>query len=376
MKIGIVGTRGIPNQYGGFEQFAEHFSTRMVEKGHDVSVYVSHRHPYTGNSYKKVKLIRCYDPEHIVGMCGQFIYDLNCIRDSRKQNFDIILQLGYTSSTIWSWLYPKSSILVTNMDGLEWSRAKYNKPTQYFLTHAERWGAKYSDHLIADSIGIQDYLLKKYEKPSCLIPYGSFLYIANDRDKENLYEYRVAPCGYDLLIARFEPENNIETILKAYAGMEGAKLLLVGNYQHTSFGRKMYKEYGAMEHIVFLGPLFDVKKLDVLRFYSRFYLHGHTVGGTNPSLLEAMGCSAIVCAHDNMFNRHVLGDDAFYFKSEADIRAIVAHPPSRKTMQEWRQNNIEKVAINYNWDNITQKIESYFTEWVHGETYYKSLLTV
>src|ERR1700761_1406535 len=105
MKIGIIGTRGIPNQYGGFEQFAETFSTRMVEKGHEVIVYNSHRHPYTQKTYKDVQIVSCYDPEYLLGTAGQFVYDFNCIRDSRRQGFDIILQLGYTSSTIWSWLY-------------------------------------------------------------------------------------------------------------------------------------------------------------------------------------------------------------------------------------------------------------------------------
>src|ERR1700733_12147755 len=163
MKIGIIGTRGIPNQYGGFEQFAEKFSTKMVEKGHDVIVYTSHRHPYNESHYKNVQLVRCFDPEYLIGTAGQFIYDFNCIRNCRSQDFDIILQLGYTSSTIWSWLYPKSSILVTNMDGLEWTRAKYKKATQYFLPHAEKRGVHYSHYLIADSKGIQAYLLDKYK---------------------------------------------------------------------------------------------------------------------------------------------------------------------------------------------------------------------
>ena len=124
MKIGILGTRGVPNYHGGFEQFAEYLSLGLLKRGLDVYVYNSHNHPYQEKIYKGVKIIHKNDPEHKLGTAGQFIYDLNCIRDSRKRNFDIIYQLGYTSSSIWWWLMPKKTIIVTNMDGLEWKRTK------------------------------------------------------------------------------------------------------------------------------------------------------------------------------------------------------------------------------------------------------------
>ena len=103
MKIAILGTRGIPNYYGGFEQFAQNLSKYLVIKGHDVYVYNSHNHPYQENLWNGVKILHCKDPEYILGTFGQFIYDFNCILDSRKRNYDIILQLGYTSSSIWNW---------------------------------------------------------------------------------------------------------------------------------------------------------------------------------------------------------------------------------------------------------------------------------
>src|SRR5690349_15755847 len=120
MKIGIVGTRGIPNRYGGFEQFIEFVAPELVNRGHEVYVYNSSLHPYKEPTYKGVHIISKTDPENKIGTAGQFIYDLNCIRDSRKRNYDVILQLGYTSSSIWTFLYPSGSLLVTNMDGLEW----------------------------------------------------------------------------------------------------------------------------------------------------------------------------------------------------------------------------------------------------------------
>ena len=161
MKIAIIGTRGIPNHYGGFEQFAEYVSVGLVQKGHEVIVYNSHTHPFQGNEFKGVRIIHCKDPEDKIGTAGQFVYDLNCILDARKRDFDIILQLGYTSSSIWSRLFPKKAILTTNMDGLEWKRTKYSKKVQKFLQYAESLAIKHSDHLISDSIGIQNYIQEK-----------------------------------------------------------------------------------------------------------------------------------------------------------------------------------------------------------------------
>ena len=161
MKIAILGTRGVPNYYGGFEQFAEFFSVYLAQKGHEVYCYNSHDHPFKENFFHGVNIIHQYDPEYKLGTFGQFIYDFNCIMDSRKRDFDIILQLGYTSNSVWHFLLPKKSIIITNMDGLEWKRTKYSKPVQQFLKFAERLAANNSDFLVSDSLGIQKFLLEK-----------------------------------------------------------------------------------------------------------------------------------------------------------------------------------------------------------------------
>src|SRR5690606_39008995 len=135
----IVGTRGIPNFHGGFEQFAEFFSIYMVNQGHEVFVYNSHTHPFQESVFNGVNIIHKKDPENRIGTAGQFLYDLNCILDARKKNYDIILQLGYTSSSVWGRILPKEAIIVTNMDGLEWKRSKYNKYVRKFLKTAEKW---------------------------------------------------------------------------------------------------------------------------------------------------------------------------------------------------------------------------------------------
>src|SRR5688572_18301185 len=173
MKIGILGTRGIPNAYGGFEQFAQHLAKGLVEKGHKVSVYNSSNHPYKESTWSGVHIIHCNDPENKIGAAGQFIYDYNCLHDARKREFDVLLQLGYTSSSIWYRFWPKRTTNIVNMDGLEWRRAKYNKLTQKFLRWAESLAANHADTLIADSIGIKDYIIKKYQKEIVYIPYGA-----------------------------------------------------------------------------------------------------------------------------------------------------------------------------------------------------------
>lgn len=367
MRIGIIGTRGIPNAYGGFEQFAEHFAVRMAKKGHEVSVYTSHNHPYIATQYKSVKLISCYDPEYLLGTAGQFIYDLNCIRDCRNRNFDIILQLGYTSSTIWSWLYPKDAVLVTNMDGLEWKRTKYSKPVRYFLRYAEKWGVKFSNYLIADSKGIQEYLHNHYNARSIYVPYGADLYKPNKDYHFALDTFSIKPYEYDLAIARFEPENNIEPILNAYAATPGKKLLLVGNHNATAFGRKMYKAFGKYKHIIFAGPVFEMAYLNALRHYARLYIHGHSVGGTNPSLLEAMACGPTICAYNNIFNKYVLGNDAFYFNDQNDLKGIITRSFLKEDHKQWQYNNEQKILDEYNWESVTEKLATCFNEWKYGK---------
>jgi glycosyltransferase involved in cell wall biosynthesis len=365
MKIGIIGTRGIPNEYGGFEQFAEDFAVRMVERGHDVVVYSSHKHSYQKDVFKGVKLIHRFDPEYRIGTAGQFIYDFNCIRDSRKRNFDVILQLGYTSSTIWSWLFPESALLVTNMDGLEWKRSKYNKLVQRFLRVAEKWGVKNSDHLIADSPGIQKYLASKYHADSTLVAYGADPIDKCD-DVSFLDECGLNPGNYDLLIARFESENNIATVLEAHKDLPDKQLVLVGRFDATPYGRSLKVHYGSCKNIKFLGAIFDRNRVNTLRFHSRIYYHGHSVGGTNPSLVEAMACSALICANDNDFNRAVLKENAWYFKNVDDIKSVVAHFSGKERHVEWILNNRARIESDYSWDSITDKLENCFQQWLEN----------
>src|SRR5258706_2573681 len=228
LKIGILGTRGIPNHYGGFEQFAQYLSLGLQERGHEVYVYNSDQHPYREKEWNGVQIIHCRDLENKLGTFGQFFYDLNCNNDACRRDFDILLHLGYTSDSIWNWKWPKSTINMVNMDGLEWKRSKYNKMTRRFLKWAESLAAKNAQVLIADSPKMQEYLWNTYGKKAVYIPYGAEIF--TDVDFSVPQKYKLQPYGYFLLVARMEPENNIEMIIRAYLASEMPHpLLIVGN---------------------------------------------------------------------------------------------------------------------------------------------------
>jgi hypothetical protein len=359
LKIAIIGTRGIPNYYGGFEQFAEYLSVDFVERGHQITVYNSHQHPFQEKIYKGVLIKHCFDPEYLIGTAGQFIYDLNCIRDIRKKNFDIVLQLGYTSSSIWSKLLPKKSIIVTNMDGLEWKRTKYSKWVQKFLLYAEKLAIRHSDYLISDSLGIQEYVKQKYKQDSVYIPYGADIFTLPE--PKYLNKFNLKSYGYNMLIARLEPENSVEIILEGVVNSGSLMpFLVIGNHK-SKYGQYLKEKYKLSNSIIFMGGIYDIIELNNLRYFSNIYFHGHTVGGTNPSLLEAMSSSCLICAHNNIFNRSILGNDAFYFESAAEIVQIISQT-DKQLYLSFLTANLLKIKDKYSWKFILNEYFQLFNK--------------
>jgi glycosyltransferase involved in cell wall biosynthesis len=351
MRIAILGTRGIPNNYGGFEQLAQYLSVELVNRGHQVWVYNSSLHPYKESTFHGVSIISCYDPESKIGTVGQFVYDFNCILDSRKRNFDIILQLGYTSNSVWYKLLPKKSVIMSNMDGMEWMRSKYGKNTQKFLKIAEKWAVKSSHVLVADSIAIQKYLFNKYKVKANYIPYGATIF--NTPNPEVLNFYALTKQNYYLLIARFEPENNLEIIIQGYLQSEKKMPLVIVGNTANNFGQFLQSQY-RHPNIKFVGPIYDLDVLNNLRYFCALYFHGHSVGGTNPSLLEAMASYAPICAHNNEFNKEVLGQDAIYFKDPTDVmNGLNQEFPFKDAVSA----NIKKIERKFSWPLIINGYE-------------------
>lgn len=364
--VAILGSRGIPNRYGGFEELAEHLSTGLVSLGYDVFVYNVHNHPCPDKSWKGVHRLFCRDPENIVGPAGQFIYDLNCINDSRKRKFDVIIQLGYTSSSIWHRRLPSGSKVITNMDGLEWKREKYSHLVRRFLKYAEKLAVYNSHALIADNIKIQDYLQETYQVVSDYIPYGADIDILTSKNENTPLSIfctvtkKVIPLKKEhffLLIARLQPDNHIEEIIQGVLQSKThLPLVVIGNHK-SRFGKKLAKKH-ASDKVIFAGGMFQPETLHKLRNQSRIYFHGHSAGGTNPSLLQAMAASAFICAHNNPFNRSVLGEDGAYFTKPAEIASIIDQEIYRKDREEIINNNIIKIKKQYNWKNVICSYES------------------
>jgi glycosyltransferase involved in cell wall biosynthesis len=358
MKIGILGTRGIPNAYGGFEQFAQYLSLGLVQRGHSVWVYNSSDHPYQQKEWRGIHIIHCKDWEGMIGTAGQFLYDYNCLRDARARSFDILLQLGYTSNSVWHRLWPKGMLNVINMDGLEWKRSKYGPVTRKFLVRAEKWAARHGDVLIADSVGIQDYIRKKYDREANYIPYGADIPPGFDAGK--LAQWGLRPDGYYLLMARMEPENNIEMIVQGWMASEKTKPLVVIGNPGNSFGQYLVKTYRD-DRLHFIGANYDADTVNALRHFSAIYFHGHSVGGTNPSLLEAMATGCTIAAHDNVFNRSILNEDGWYFYDIKSVRDILGRSPDPALVAAWKEKNLEKVKMLYNWEKIIDAYENVFT---------------
>ena len=368
MKIAFISTRGIPNHYGGFEQFAEYISVGLAKRGHEVTVYSPSFHPYKEDSYKGVRIKHIYSPETWMGSSvGSFFYDFSSLKNALKnEDFDIIYEAGYTSiipAYIWFNVKKrKRPIFTTNMDGLENKRSKFSPMVRRFLDWEEKMAVKYSHYLIADNMGIHDYYKEKYGKESKFLAYGADIH--DDFNAEYLKEYGLTPEEYYILIARLEPENNIVMAIEGYLHSKenGHRPLIVVGKTNTPHGKELVAKYGNEKSVRFVGGIYDFKKLDSVRHFSRAYFHGHSVGGTNPSLLEAMAAGCFVLAHDNIFNHAVLKENALYYPSAEKVTEYLNGMDGivNKYKKEYTSANIEIIRNEYSWEHLVDEHEKYF----------------
>lgn len=368
MKIAFISTRGIPNNYGGFEQFAEYISVGLVRRGHEVVVYSPHFHPYREPDYKGVRIRHIYSPEKWIGSSvGSFFYDFLSLRDAlKKEKFDIIYEAGYTSIVpAYIWFNVKRikyPLFTTNMDGLEYKRTKFNRWVQKFVFWEERMAVKHSHFLIADNMGIHDYYKEKYGKESKFLAYGADIH--EDYDEDILKEFGLEADGYFIVVARLEPENNLFMAIEGYlaSGQYGKRPLVIVGKTNTPYGKHLVERYGDDRNIRFVGGIYDFRKLNSIRHYSYVYFHGHSVGGTNPSLLEAMASGCFILAHDNIFNRAVLGENALYYGStDAAMEMLDGVDQAVSAYKkEYTGRNLEVIRRDYSWEKLVDEHEEYF----------------
>ena len=324
-NIHIVGTAGIPANYGGFETLAEQLSMKLTEVGDvEVTVYCSGWRR-KAQSFSANRVRRIFFPISAHGARG-LIYDLLSLIFSGLAGADVVLLLGAAPGIflpLFRVLCP-NVLVVVNIDGVEWRREKWGVGTKFFLKLAETLAAKYSDAVVADNVEISKLLLERLGIDSELIAYGGD-HVSTSPKGELANELKDARAlnGYDLFVGRAELENNLHIICAAYASKAHLHLLVVTNATTTPFGRRLLRDFSGFKNITFADPIFDVDKLSLIRKNARLFLHGHSAGGTNPALVEAMFFEKQIYCYDCAFNRETTENKALYWKSVEDIHALL-----------------------------------------------------
>ncbi len=319
MKVAIIGTVGVPANYGGFETLVEQLIRHNESEDLQYAVYCSKK------SYNDERWVYHGAKTEYVGLNANGIqsipYDiLSLIKASR--NSDTILILGVSGCAFLPIfrLFSKKKLII-NIDGLEHRRDKWNKLARKFLKFSEKQAVKYGDVIVTDNQGITDYVTQEYGKPSELIAYGgdhALTFPSKEESEIILKEYDLQPKEYSLAICRIEPENNVHIILSAF---EKAKkqIVFIGNWQKSEYGKSLAEKYADSKHIRITQAVYDLKKLNVIRENCSLYLHGHSAGGTNPSLVEAMFFKVPIFAFDCVYNRASTEEMATYFADEDEL---------------------------------------------------------
>src|SRR6185503_3438858 len=313
-SLAILGCRGIPARYGGFETFAEELGARLAARGFPVTVFCQRAVLEDQESGEPVREHRGVRLEHVrvprLGPRSALAYDLVSLRRARAH--DVVYMLGYGAGPFLGLARRPGNEVWVNMDGLEWRRSKWGPLARSWLRRAERAALRSAQRIVFDNAAVRGVVLGGAEDARVsVIEYGAELDL--EHDPGVLVSLGLRPQSYFLSVARIEPENHVLEILRAHArsGIKRA-LLLVGDVERAG-------HYGAACRAAaagtarFLGPLFDGRTLHALRREAAAALHGHSVGGTNPALLEGMAASTPLIAHDNPFNREVLGASAVWF---------------------------------------------------------------
>lgn len=321
MHVNILGIRGIPAAHGGFETFAGRLAPWLRDRGHTITVYCQEDEGDFGpwiDEWDGIERVHFCPKRN--GPNGTIEFDLACVRHVlRRPGIDLIL--GYNTAVFNLIQRLGGRKIMMNMDGIEWKRAKWSLPARVWFFLNEVAGANLCHVAIADHPEIAKHVAARSFKKPVMIPYGS------DRietaPEEAVRCLGVKPGNYLISIARAEPENSILELVRSFSSLKtNANCIVLGRFDDTNAYHRAVKA-AAGPQVIFPGAIYDPAKVSALRFHARGYLHGHQVGGTNPSLVEALGAGNAIIGHDNRFNRWVAGPDQLYFANEEEAASLM-----------------------------------------------------
>lgn len=354
-KIAIIGTVGVPANYGGFETLAEHIIDDLGQK-HDITVYCSgKKYPKAERKarYKGARLV--YLPLEANGI-QSIPYDTLSILHALFFA-DVLLVLGVSGAWILPFvrLFTNKKIIIS-IDGIEWKRDKWNLLAKWYLFWAEGLAVKYSQIDISDNEAIQDYTAARYGSLSRIIEYGADHTLNVPIAQEAKEQYPFLQSSYAFKVCRIEPENNVHVIIDAFSKTQKMPLVIVGNWDKSEYGQSLKSKYQQYPNIHILDPIYNQEKLDILRGNAALYVHGHSAGGTNPSLVEAMYLGLPILAYGVSYNRVTTEHRAMYFHDMTSLISRINEiqvTKLKKTGQE-----MAKIARRrYTWSHIVFKYE-------------------
>lgn len=381
-NVFIIGSKGIPASYGGFETFVENLTLRKKDKNikYHVACMGTRKLEFTYNN------ARCFTTKvPNIGSARAVYYDIMSLRKTIKyikknEIKDAIIyilacRIGPVIGHYKRKMKKFGAKLYVNPDGHEWKRAKWNALIRKYWKFSEKLMVKYADLLICDSLNIERYIKKDYRKynpKTIFIAYGSDTKKSklSDNDKKIVdwyAKYSLVPNEYYLVVGRLVPENNFETMVREFMKSKSKrKLVLISNYLWNKFYYELKEkvDFEKDKRIVFATPVYDAELLKKIRENAYAYLHGHSVGGTNPSLLESMGTTKLNLLLDVGFNKEVAKDAALYWnKNENNLMNLIdkCDRIEQEEIERLGKSARERIDKKYSWERIVDKYEKLFT---------------
>lgn len=356
LEVAMIGTRGVPAAYGGFETAVEEVGKRLVERGHGVTVYTrgseSRDREYLG---MRVIHLPALHQKQLETLSHTGLSALHAV--TRKAP-DAAFVFNAANSPFVPLLRARGIPVALHMDGLEWKRSKWGARGRAYYRWAEEFGVRSADALIADAPGIADYYTEEFGVQTELIRYGAP--ILDSAPLDGIAELGLSAKGYHLVVARFEPENHVLEIIEGYRASNAiTPLVVVGSAPYAAdYTQRINAAAADDPRIRLLGGVFDQDLLDALYFHARTYVHGHSVGGTNPSLLRAMGAGTAVVAWDVNFNRETLADLGWFFEDAREIQRHFNDLEQDRTRVPALSAAVQKRATeHFRWDDVATAYE-------------------